>query len=93
MYRGEYTKNNFNGLKTRYQFGDITSFEGKLYKCEKSTEFSPFQDSKSWSFTGTFILFSSDTAPLNASEGQLWERNGVIYTYYFDGDNYSWVEF
>jgi hypothetical protein len=93
MYKGVYSEKNFTGLKNEYQFGDIISFEGNLYKAEKYTTLSPFKDKLSWKYIGESILFSSNEPPINPVVGQQWERNGVIYTYFFDGDNYSWVEF
>ena len=54
---------------------------------------SPFQEAIAWEFIGTSRVFSGSEPPINPVEGQQWERNGTIYTYYFDGDNYAWVEF
>jgi hypothetical protein len=93
MYKGLYSKTNFTGLQNKYQFGDVVLFEGKLYKAQKFTSLSPYEDSLAWSFTGNSVLYSSDNPPIDPVEGQQWETNGSIYTYFFDGDNYSWVEF
>jgi hypothetical protein len=93
MYKGEYSKLNPTGLKVLYQSGDVVLFEGNLYKAQKITQLSPFQDSLAWSFIGKSRLFSGIEPPIDPIEGQQWERDGVVYTYYFDGDNYSWVEF
>jgi hypothetical protein len=93
MYKGEYNKTKVTGLNNRYQSGDVVLFEGNLYKAEKTTELSPFQDPIAWTFTGKSRLFSGIEPPIDPIEGQQWERDGVVYTYYFDGDNYSWVEF
>lgn len=93
MYKGEYTSTNVNGLTEKYQVKDVVLFEGKLYEAVKQTNLSPFQDKESWKFIKIGSIFVSDSPPIEPVEGQQWERNGIVYTYYFDNDNYSWVEF
>lgn len=93
MYKGPYNQYTASGLKYIYQTGDVILFEGNLYKAQKETNFSPFQDSLAWSYTGKSQIFFGDQPPINPQEGQQWERNGILYTYFFDGDNYSWVQF
>lgn len=93
MYRGEYTKTTSIGLTKKYQSNDVVLFEGNLYKAKRNVELSPFQEAIAWEFIGTSRVFSGSEPPINPVEGQQWERNGTIYTYYFDGDNYAWVEF
>lgn len=93
MFRGEYLQINPSGLNNRYQFGDTVLFEGNIYIALKETEFSPYQDPIAWKYTGKNSIFFSDQPPINPQEGQQWENNGVIYTYYYDGDKFTWVQF
>lgn len=93
MYRGEYKSTNSNGLNEEYQVNDVVLFEGSLYKALKTTKQSPFQNQEAWKFIKIGNIFVSNTPPINPVEGQQWQRNGIIYTYYFNEENYSWVEF
>jgi hypothetical protein len=93
MFRGNYQKTNNNGNKFYYKFGDVVNYQGSLYKATKPTMSSPFQDGSSWEYLGLSELFSSPTPPINPKEGQYWERDGVVYYYFYDGNNYSWVQF
>jgi hypothetical protein len=93
MFRGNYKKTNIDGTPVGYIYGDVVLYEGKLYKAIFSTYESPFQNSETWEYIGNGSLFSSQTPPINPAVGQQWEKNGIVYTYYYDGNNYSWVQF
>lgn len=93
MFRGEYLKTLPSGLFNRYQSGDTILFEGNIYQAVKNTYLSPFQEPNSWKYTGNHIIYFSNTPPINPKEGQQWEKDGIVYTYIYDGDNFSWVEF
>lgn len=93
MYKGEYVTTTSIGLNKKYQANDVVLFEGNLYKARKNVILSPFQEKDAWEFIGTSRVFVGTSPPIDPVEGQQWEREGVVYTYYFDGDNYSWVEF
>lgn len=93
MFRGEYKKNNYNGVPINYVYGDTVLFEGNIYEVILPTSKSPFESPNNWSFIGSSTLYPSDTPPINPQLGQQWEKNGFVYTYFFDGNNYSWVQF
>jgi hypothetical protein len=92
MFRGVYKKNSVNGNPMNYIHGDIVVYQGNLYKNIRQTSLSPQYDANSWSFIGTNVLYVSDIPPIDPKIGQQWSKNGKIYTYYYDGNNYSWVE-
>lgn len=93
MFRGEYLKTLPSGLSNTYQFGDTILFEGNVYKALKQTNMSPYQDPLAWKYTGNNNIFFGSQPPINPKEGQQWENNGILYTYYYDGDKFSWIEF
>ena len=92
MFRGNYQKINSIGEKIYYKAGDTVLYEGNLYSALKPTTNSPFQDKKSWKFFGLSNVYVSETPPIEPSVGQHWEKNGKLYYYYYDGNNFSWVE-
>jgi hypothetical protein len=93
MFRGTYQKIGTNGVAVYYGSGDTIIFEGNLYKNIAPTTNSPFTEPTSWEYLGVYNLYSRSTPPINPKVGQLWENNGVVYTYYYDGNNFSWVQF
>jgi len=93
MFRGTYQQISSDGLPVGYIFGDVVSYEGNLYKAISETCLSPQQDPTSWSYFGTSNIYFSSTPPLNPQIGQQWSNGARVYTYYYDGNNYSWVEY
>lgn len=93
MFRGNYQKIGTNGVANQYLVGDTVIYEGNLYETINSTYGSPFTDPSSWKYMGVYNLFSRSNPPISPKIGQLWEYNGKIYTYYYDGNNYSWIQF
>jgi hypothetical protein len=93
MFRGKYKKLDASGLKKQYLAGDTVLFEGNIYKAIKQTELSPFRDKQSWQLTGSNVIYSSNTPPISPTTGQYWEKDGKVYVYHYDGNNYSWAEF
>lgn len=93
MFRGEYKKLNSNGVRVKYITKDTVIYQGNIYECTSPTSDSPIQKKNKWNYTGSYVLFSSDSPPINPKIGQQWEKNGIIYTYYYDGNNYSWIQF
>lgn len=71
---------------------DSVLFHGKIYEAKMSTYLSPIEKPLAWEFKGTSEIYTSPNAPLNPVVGQIWSTNGRFYTYYYDGNNYSWVE-
>jgi len=92
MFRGNYKQTNTDGTPVGYIYVDVVLYEGKFYKALSPVSQSPFQNSTFWEFLGTSYIFSSQTPPINPVVGQQWEKNGILYTYYYDGNNYSWVQ-
>lgn len=93
MFRGTYKTINQDGLPVGYVYGDIVSYEGNLYKAILETCLSPQQDPVSWSFVGNNNIYFSQTPPLNPQVGQQWSNGSRVYTYFYDGNNYSWVDY
>jgi hypothetical protein len=52
---------------------------------------SPIENTNSWNFVGSTEIFNSGNPPLNAEIGQIWVKDGIYYSYYYDGNNYAWV--
>lgn len=50
-------------------------------------------DGTTWNSVGGGAI-PSDTAPSNPTAGMLWWKTneGTLWTYYYDGDSYQWVE-
>lgn len=92
MFRGNYKKLSFNGVVNGYAANDTVVFQGNVYKCLIPTSNSPIQESKKWEYIGNSIIYSSEYPPIKPEIGQLWEKNGIVYTYFYDGNNYSWVQ-
>ena len=93
MFRGEFKKLNYKGIPNEYTVGDTVLFEGNIYQNVIPTKKSPYESSNSWKYFGSGNLYSSENPPINPKIGQIWEKNGVLYTYYYDGNNFSWVNF
>ncbi len=92
MFRGEYKKNNFNGIRAKYFAKDTVIFQGNIYECLSPTSDSPIQNPQKWEYNGNYILYVGETPPISPQVGQQWEKNGAVYTYFYDGNNYSWVQ-
>ncbi len=93
MYKGNYKSIGPDGHYIEYSPGQIVSFEGNLYKCIRTSTKSPFRDKNGWSFIGDSVIYTSSNPPIEPKIGQLWEKNGVVFTYYYDGNNFAWVQF
>lgn len=93
MFRGTYKKINNNGVAVYYASGDTIIFEGNLYKSINPTSLSPVADPNNWEYLGIYNFFTRDTPPIKPQVGQIWENNGKLYRYFYDGNNRSWVQF
>jgi hypothetical protein len=92
MFKGKYKEKNSDGTSVGYIGGDTIVYEGVIYKALFSTSVSPFQNAKDWQYIGVSSIFSSSFAPINPQIGQQWENGGKLYTYYYDGNSYAWIE-
>jgi len=92
MFKGEYKKISFDGTPFTYQKGDSILFQGKIYKALNYTNLSPIEQNDNWQFQGISEIYASDNPPLEPKVGQIWSTNGKYYSYYYDGNNYSWVQ-
>lgn len=93
MFRGNYKTYDYNGVVAKYFVNDTVVFQGRIYKCSAPTSNSPIQSPIKWEYIGNHVLYSGANPPISPKIGQSWETNGKIYTYYYDGTNYSWVQF
>lgn len=93
MFRGEYKNKNFDGSPLFYKRGDSILFHGKIYEAKDLTVSSPIENSDIWLYKGLSEIYYSDNPPLNPKVGQVWLKEGKYYSYFYDGNNYSWVEF
>lgn len=93
MFRGNYQKIGTNGIAVYYATGDTIVFEGNLYESINPTTFSPIAEPSSWRYIGLYNLFSRNVPPIKPKLGQVWENNGKLYTYFYDGNNKNWVQF
>lgn len=93
MFRGKYKKLAANGVPQLYISGDAVLFEGNIYKAVKPTTKSPFTEPQNWKYEGVGTIYTSDTPPVEPKLGQLWENNGIVYTYYYDSNGFAWVQF
>jgi predicted homoserine dehydrogenase-like protein len=92
MFKGNYKSKNSNGTVYVYSKGDSMLFQGKLYEAARSTYLSPIQQSEAWNYKGVTEIYTSDNPPLNPVVGQIWNTNGRYYSYFYDGNSYTWVE-
>jgi hypothetical protein len=93
MFRGKYQKLTSSGVAEYYSTGDTVLFEGNLYENLIPTSLSPFAEPNSWKYKGLYNLYSGSNPPIKPKLGQLWQKDGKIYTYFFDGSNNDWVQF
>jgi hypothetical protein len=93
MFKGSYKQKSMDGTVITYKKGDTVLFHGKLYEAVNNTSYSPIQQKSDWFYKGITEIYSNDNPPLNPKEGQIWIQNEKEYTYYYDGSNYSWVQF
>lgn len=93
MYKGDYRKTDVNGSPVFYSTGDSINFHGKIYEAINYTSLSPIENADFWKYKGLTEIYNSTNPPLNPKIGQVWQTNGKHYVYYYDGNNYSWVEF
>lgn len=92
MFRGEYQKSSYDGTLNLYSVGDYVLYQGKIFKTTAATSSAPWENDNKWEFTGSTETSISDIKPINPSVGQFWITSGKIYTYYYDGNNFAWVE-
>lgn len=92
MFRGTYRKKLGDGTYNTYSPLDTILFHGKLYEAKTSTYHSPVEKPSYWEYKGLSEIYTSDNPPLEPKVGQIWATNGRFYNYYYDGNNYAWVE-
>lgn len=93
MFKGQYKRKLSDGLLHTYTPGDTILFQGKLYKSRGPTFLSPVEAPLKWEFQGVEQdVYISSNPPIDPSIGQIWSTNGRFYSYYYDGNNYAWVE-
>jgi hypothetical protein len=91
VFKGKYKKKLSDGSLATYSTNDVVMFHGKLYAAKEPVSLSPLENTNSWNFVGSTEIFNSDNPPLNAEIGQIWVKDGIYYSYYYDGNNYAWV--
>jgi len=92
MFRGQFKFTNSTGVPITYNNGDIVYYQGRIYKSNKTTQQSPLQSPKDWSYTNTTEPYRGTNPPANARENQLWIADtGVLYVYFYDGNSYQWI--
>ena len=92
MFKGTYKKKLGDGSYNVYSPTDTVLFHGKIYETKQSTYLSPIEKASAWEYRGLSEIYISDNPPLDPKVGQIWSTNGKFYTYYYDGNNYTWVE-
>lgn len=92
MFKGSYKTTDSLGSPLKYFKGDSVLFHGKIFEAIKPTLYSPVEDKDSWEFKGMTEMYESENPPLDPVVGQLWSSNGRYYSYYYDGNNYSWIQ-
>lgn len=92
MFKGQFKFNNSSGVPYTYSNGDIVVHQGKLYKNNRTTNYSPLQSPNDWTFLNTTQIYKGSNAPVNAKENQVWiSDNGISYIYFYDGNSYQWI--
>lgn len=92
MFRGKYKKRLGSGVPNTYGPKDTVLFQGNLYEAKQSTSFSPVEKPDYWEYKGVSEIYISDNPPFDPQIGQVWSTSGKFYTYFYDGNNYAWVE-
>jgi hypothetical protein len=92
VFRGTYRKKLGNGTFNVYSALDTVLFQGNLYEAKKPTYLSPIENQSAWEYKGLSEIYNSANPPLDPQVGQIWTTNGKFYTYFYDGNNYAWVE-
>jgi hypothetical protein len=92
VFKGNYKRLLADGSLAVYVAGDSILFQGKLYTAKEPVSLSPTEQSESWSFSGSTEIYNSSNPPLSPEVGQIWSKDGRFYSYYYDGNSFSWIE-
>jgi hypothetical protein len=92
MFKGQFKFKNSTGVPITYNNGDTVVYQGKIYTSNKTTQQSPLQAPKDWSYNNLTEPYKGTNPPVNPKENQLWiSDSGVMYIYFYDGNSYQWI--